>query len=96
MSNESSSYECTLSINHPVKCITEENDVVVFLDTPGLDEFGSEKISQCVSMAENISSAFIFVTTFTDYKRDKLSYMLQELYKKDKGIVMMLVWYVVC
>ena len=79
-----------------MKCITKDTKSVVFLDSPGLDEFGSEKISQCVSIAENMSSAFIFVTTFMDYKRPNLSIMLQELYKKDKGIIYSIVKMLKC
>ena len=72
-----------------MKCIGKGAENVVFLDTPGLDEFGSENISRYVAMVENMSSAFVIVTTFADYKKDKLSGMLQELYQKDKGIFIM-------
>ena len=58
---------------------------IVHLDNPGCDENGSQIILSHVDKAKRSSTAFIFVTTFQQFKTMACSKALQNIFLQNPG-----------
>ncbi len=79
--------ERTIKIQHALADKSSYGFKVRLLDSPGCNGFESEFITQCITSAKEISSAFIFVTTFEDYAKLSSSRILQSIYYENKGTI---------
>ena len=58
---------------------------IVLLDNPGCDENGSDIIISSIVKAKRSSAAFIFVTTFQQYRTMACSKALQNIFLQNPG-----------
>ncbi len=79
--------ERTIKIQHALADKSSNGTKVCLLDSPGCNEYGSEFITECSTSAKEITSAFIFVTTFEDYAKLSGSKILQSIYEENRGTI---------
>jgi len=75
-----------LHLNHKFGEDSLQNPRIVLLDNPGCDENGSKSILSHLEKAKTSSTAFIFVTTFQQFRTMACSTALQKIFWQNKGI----------